>query len=348
MKTTRKTARCAKGEIELFTLVNASGASVTLSSLGAGITDVTVPDREGHLDNVALGYADPADYLADGPCMGKIPGRYANRIARGHLEVDGKVHSLEVNCGPNHLHGGSDGFQNRLWHAEPIDGGVRFTLESPDGDACYPGAMHVTATYRWNDSGELSLELEARTDAPTVVNLTNHAYWNLDGADSGDALHHMLQLRSSMWLPTDDSLVPLGEPAHVEGSPMDFRNPKAVGRDIHCDFTPLRFGKGYDNCWILDGWEPGLMVREAARLASPRSGRVMRVSTDQPGIQIYSGNWLNGSPLNRSGRPYNDYEGIAIEAQGLPDAPNQPRFPSQRLEPGEVYRRAIIFAFGVE
>ena len=204
-------------------LVNSNGAAVELSSLGAGILAVEVPDRDGKIENVALGYADPADYLADGPCMGKVPGRYANRIAKGHLLVDGRLSQLEVNNGPNHLHGGSDGFQNRIWDVECLPDGVRFSLISPAGDANYPGELAAEAIYRWNDDNELSLELTAQSDDPTVVNLTNHAYWNLRGADSGSALEHTLRLNAKRYLPTDDTLIPLPEaPAPVEGTPMDF------------------------------------------------------------------------------------------------------------------------------
>ena len=346
MKTEIKKFPSPKGEITVVRLVNSNGAAVELSSLGAGILAVEVPDRDGKIENVALGYADPADYLADGPCMGKVPGRYANRIAKGHLLVDGRLSQLEVNNGPNHLHGGSDGFQNRIWDVECLPDGVRFSLISPAGDANYPGELAAEAIYRWNDDNELSLELTAQSDDPTVVNLTNHAYWNLRGADSGSALEHTLRLNAKRYLPTDDTLIPLPEaPAPVEGTPMDFTKAKPIGRDLRKDFPALNYGKGYDACWVIDGYENGLL-KEAAVLTDPESGRTLTVLTDQPGVQVYSGNWLEGSPKNRSGRSYNDYEGIAIEAQGWPDAPNRPDFPSQELIPGDLYRRRIVFKFG--
>lgn len=334
-----------RGEITLVTLTNASGASVTLSSLGAGIVEVRVPDREGRMDNVCLRYADPADYIADGPCMGKVPGRYANRIARGELDIDGVRHQLAVNNGPNALHGGPEGFQNQIWHTELIDGGVRFTYRAKDGEEHYPGALTAAATYTWGDDNRLTLRLEAETDRATVVNLTNHAYWNLDGADAGSVLDHELQLMASRYLPTDDTLIPSGEMAPVQGTPMDFTSPKTLGRDIREDFAALRHGKGYDACWIVDRCAPG---REtvAAVLSSPRSGRVLKVGTTQPGVQVYTGNWLAGCPANRSGRGYEDYEGVAIEAQGLPDAPHHAGFPSQELRPGERYGHTISFSFG--
>lgn len=346
------------GDITLVTVTNSRGASVTLSSLGAGIVAVRVPDRNGNIDNVALSYADPADYLADGPCLGKIPGRYANRIAAGHLEVDGKTYQLAINNGPNHLHGGPQGFQNKIWNVELLANGVIFSLRSPAGDENYPGNLDVTAEYRWSDDDKLSLSLHAEADAPTVANLTNHTYWNLDGADAGCALDHILQIKAHLWLPTDDTLIPTGEYADVAGTPMDFTEPKSVGRDIKEDFSALNYGKGYDNCWVLDrdvteetesdGSTLRIqhaMVRDAVILRSEKSGREVHIDTDQPGVQVYSGNWLDGSPANNSGQSYHDYDGIAIEAQGLPDAPNKPDFPSQAVTPENPYERHITFRF---
>lgn len=335
------------GEITVVRVVNAHGASVTLSSLGAGILSVEVPDREGHPDNVALAYADPADYVADGPCMGKTAGRYANRIADGHLEIDGKTHQLDLNLPPHHLHGGTTGFQNQIWNTELLPDGVRFTLHSPDGHENYPGAVDAAVEYRWSDDNELSIDLSATSDAPTVVNLTNHTYWNLDGADSGSVLDHELTVKADLWLPTDSTLIPLPDaPAGVDGTPMDFRTPKRLGRDIKADFPALEYGKGYDNCWVLPGAMEGKSaLQEAVVLHSPRSGRTLTIYTDQPGVQVYTGNWLAGSARNRSGRPYCDYDGVAIEAQGLPDAPNRPDFPSQRVDPAHPYRRTIIYKF---
>lgn len=333
------------GRITLIRITNRYGASVTLSTLGAGIVTLKVPDKEGVIENVALSYDNPSDYMADGPCMGKIPGRYANRIAAGRMTVDGKTCELPVNNGPNHLHGGPDGFQNRIWDYELLPNGVRFSLVSPDGDAGYPAELKVSAEYRWSDENELSLSLDAVSDAPTVVNLTNHAYWNLDGADSGDALHHLLKIKAEKWLPTDETLIPTGELAAVEGTPMDFRDEKPVGLNIHKDFDALKYGKGYDNCWVLDAWEPGKLIREAVVLRSMKSGRTLTIDTDQPGVQIYSGNWLDGSPRNHNGIPYADYEGIAIEAQGFPDSPNRPEFPTQLVTPEHPYHREIRFRF---
>lgn len=344
MEVTAKKFETKVGVITWVTLTNSRGAKAVLSSLGAGIVEVVVPDKDGHLDNVALSYAGPADYMADGPCLGKVPGRYANRIREGHLEVDGKTYQLAINNGPNALHGGPTGFMNRIWDVELLDNGVKFTYTAQDGEENYPGKLTATATYTWSEDDVLTLVMTADTDAPTVVNLTNHAYFNLDGADKGSVLDHEMKIAAAKWLPTTPTQIPTGEIADVAGTPMDFTEFKKIGRDIKADFEALKIGKGYDHCWVIDGWEPGRMV-EGVVLKAPASGRVLTVSSDQPGVQIYTGNWLAGSPLNKSGRSYEDYDGVAIEMQGFPDAPNHADFPSQLLLPGREYRRTIRFAF---
>jgi len=348
MKITSRIAPSPKGDITLYRITNNSGAGVELSTLGAGIVEVCVPDSKGNIENVALSYADPADYIADGPCMGKVPGRYANRIACGHLKVDGKTYRLAINNGPNALHGGPEGFQNQIWDSEIIPDGVRFTYRAKDGEEQYPGNFKAVAEYTWSEDNVLTLRLEAETDAPTVVNLTNHAYWNLDGADSGSVLKHTMHLKAAKYLPTDETLIPVGVPADVAGTPMDFTSRKELGKDIKADFPALNYGKGYDACWVLDGWKPGVMVEEAAVVEASTSGRVLTVSTDQPGLQVYTGCWLAGCPKNKSGRSYEDYDGVALEAQGFPDAPNRPDFPSQELRPDEKYQRTVRFAFSAK
>ena len=333
------------GEITLCTITNASGASVTLSSLGAGITAVNVPDREGRLADVVLGYKDASSWMADGPCAGKIPGRFANRIALGHFTLDGKEYTLAVNNGPNALHGGPTGFQNRIWSVKIIDENtVEFTYRSADGEEGYPGNLEAIATYHWSDTNELTLALEAVTDAPTVVNLTNHAYFNLAGEGSGSVLGHKLWLKASHWLPTDVTQIPTGEIAPVAGTPMDFTEAKEIGRDIKADFEALKIGKGYDHCWVADDYEKG-KLQKVAELTDETSGRSLIVSTTQPGMQIYTGNWLAGCPESISGGAYADYDGVAIECQNFPDAPNKPGFPSSRLNPGETYSEVIRFSF---
>lgn len=340
-------SRVAGGEIFLVTLVNSSGAAVRLSSLGAGITSIVVPDRNGAMADVVIGYDDPAAYMADGPCAGKIPGRYANRIARGTFAIDGTVCHLAVNNGPNALHGGPTGFQNRLWETEVIgDDTVRFSRVSPDGEEGYPGTLRVCATYRWTDANTLELALGAETDRPTIVNLTNHSYFNLRSHDSGSVLDHELRIAASRYLPTDSTLIPDGTMAPVAGTPMDFTEAHAIGRDIGADFPALVYGKGYDNCWVVDGYRPG-EVKTVAELTDPVSGRCLVIATDQPAAQVYTGNWLTGSPRGKGGYEYHDYDAVAIECQDMPDAPNRPSFPSTQLYPGENYCRHINFKFGI-
>lgn len=336
------------GDIELITISNASGASVVLTTVGAGVVAVNVPDIKGHLDDVALGYADPADYIGDGPCSGKVPGRFANRIARGIFEIDGLEYRLPINNGPNCNHGGPEGFANRIWRLVEAEGcKAVFEYVSADGEAGFPGELTARAAYEWTDDNELKLELSATTDKKTVVNLTNHTYWNLAVHNSGSVLGNTMRLNASRYLPTDEVQIPTGELAPVAGTPMDFTVEKEIGRDIKADFEALRIGKGYDHCWVIDGYRPGEMAL-AAVLCDKHSGRVLEISTDQPGVQVYTGNWLAGSPANKAGRSYDDYDGVAIECQGFPNSPNTPSFPSTLLAPGERYVRHIVFKFSVK
>ncbi|MDE6556904.1 MAG: galactose mutarotase, partial [Duncaniella sp.] len=329
----------------LYTITNSKGAKVTLSTLGAGIVAISVPDKDGKMTDVVLGYANAGDYFEDGPCMGKIPGRFANRIAKGKFTLDGKEYYLAINNGPNALHGGPTGFQNRIWEAKTIgENAVEFSYSPRDGEEGYPGKLYVKATYKWEDDCSLSLRLQAETDAPTVVNLTNHAYFNLDGATSGTVLNHKLTLKASKYLPTDDTQIPTGEMAPVTGTPMDFTVAKEIGRDINADFHPLKVGKGYDHCWVIDDYKKGVL-KEVAVLEGSKSGIVMDVLTTQPGMQVYTGNWLEGCPAAHDGKKFSDYDGVAIECQGFPDAPNHPEFPSPVLRPGEKYDETIIFKF---
>lgn len=333
-------------EIYLYTLTNESGASVKLSSIGAGIVSIVVPDKNGKMADVVLGYPVPESYFGDGPCFGKCPGRYANRIAKGHFTLDGKEYELPINNACNHLHGGPDGFQNQVWDSRIAGDAVEFMYFSEDGEAGYPGNLKVVAHYEWSEENELALTFTAETDAATVVNLTNHAYFNLDGEGSGTVLNHELKLNASEYLPTDETLIPVGEPEDVAGTPMDFVNAKTLGRDIKADYPALKYGKGYDNCYVIDGAEPG-QIQSAAELYSPESGRVLEVLTTQPGVQIYTGNWLEGCPEGKDGHIYHDYDGVAIECQHYPDSPNEPSYPTTVLRPGEVFEQAIIFAFSV-
>ena len=350
MKTEKKTWGIAPDgkEIILYTLTNASGASVSLSSLGAAIVSICVPDRNGVLGDVVLGYPDALSYLGDGPCAGKCPGRFANRIAKGRFTLDGKTYTLPINNGPNHLHGGPDGFQNQVWESRQVgDNAVEFLYFSADGEAGYPGNLKVVAHYDWNDANELKLTFTAETDAPTVLNMTNHVYFNLDAFESPSIMDHLLTLNASEYLPTDEGKIPFGAPAPVAGTPMDFQVEKAIGRDIKADFDALRIGKGYDQCFLLDGAQPGQLTT-AALLRSARSGRSVELTTTQPAVQVYTGNWLSGCPAGKNGVTYEDYAAVAIECQHFPDSPNQPEYPTTVLRPGEQFAEAIIWAFKAE
>ncbi len=327
-----------------YTLINGSGASVTLCNIGAGIVSVNVPDREGRMGDVVLGYNKAESYFGDGPCMGKCPGRYANRIALGRFTLDGKQYQLPVNNGPNHLHGGPEGFQNKIWESRKHKGGVEFKYFSPDGEMGYPGNLTVVARYEWSEENELRLTFSAKSDALTVVNLTNHCYFNLNC--KGSVLRHYLKLNASEYLPTDSTLIPLGDSEPAAGTPMDFISARTLSRDIKKDFPALKVGKGYDACWIIDDYMPG-QLQEAAELYSPRSGRELKVYTTQPGIQVYTGNWLEGCPEGKRRRKYHDYCGVALECQHFPDSPNHKDYPSTELKPGKVMHEAIIFAFGI-
>ena len=336
-------SRASDGKaIYRYTITNSSGASVVLSNFGAAIVSVNVPDRDGKLGDVVLGYGKAEDYDHDGPCFGKCPGRYANRIAKGRFSLDGNTYELPINNGPNHLHGGPEGFQNKVWESRRKRGAVEFKYVAQDGEMGYPGKLAVVAHYEWSEDNVLTLTFTARTDAPTVVNLTNHAYFNLDC--KGSVLRHTLKLNASEYLPTDETLIPLGTPEDVAGTPMDFVEAKPIGQDIKADFPALRYGKGYDNCFLIDGALPG-QLSTAAELWGAKSGRHLEVLTTQPAVQIYTGNWLKGAPVGKSGHAYQDYDAVAIECQHCPDSPNQPDFPSTVLRPGEVLEEAIIWVF---
>jgi len=348
MKITKElwgTCKCGK-EIYKYTIQNASGASVVLGSVGAAVVGVNVPDKKGKIADVAIGYPKAESYFGDGPCAGKVPGRYANRIAKGHLRLGSKVYDLPINNGPNHLHGGPEGFQNKVWDSR-IDGfAVEFMYYSEDGEMGYPGNLKVVARYEWSEQNELTLTLTAQCDKTTVVNLTNHSYFNLNGEGSGTVLNHILKLNASEYLPTDDTLIPLGDSEQVAGTPMDFLNPKKIGKDIRKDFPALNYGKGYDACWVIDGHVDG-QLSLAAELYSPKSGRELKMYTTQPGIQVYTGNWLEGCPEGKNGHIYHDYDAVALECQHYPDCPNHRDYPSTTLKKGEVFQQAIIWAFGV-
>lgn len=372
MEATPKTVSTSFGEITLVTLTNDLDNYVVLSSLGAGINAIVVPDRDGKKADVVIGYENPADYMDDGPCAGKTPGRCANRIAYGRFTLNGKEYQLPVNNGPNHLHGGpgANGYNNRIWNTEIIEPNcVKFTLHSPDGDAGYPGNLEVAVTYTWDNDNNLTIEYDATSDAPTIVNLTNHSYFNLGGHNTGSLRAHkqLLKLNCSRWLRTNDNLIPTGEKVPVEGTVMDFRTPCEIGsrifpagevpktENLNTSFEAIKFGKGYDHCWLSDFYvapedhkDALQVIPEVAVLSDPESGRVLTISTDQPGIQVYGGDWVGGCPAGKDGAVYDDYCAIALECQGCPDAINHPEFPSSEVTPDKPYHRTIIFSFSAE
>lgn len=332
-----------QGEITYLSLHGPGGASAVISTYGATLVALEIPGPDGIRD-VVLGYRDPLDYIQDGPNAGKCVGRYANRIARGRFTLDDVEYRLETNLPPSHLHGGKWGLANRNWTVVSADDShVRLSYISADGEEGFPGRLEVTALYEFSSDEDgrvtLGLTFEATTSRPTVLSLSHHAYFNLSGEP--DCLGHVLQLDASRYLPTDSFLVPTGEYAPVDGTPMDFTSPKTIGRDMDADFRPLREGKGYDHCWAVDG-EPGTLRRAATLRAG---GRFMQVFTTMPGIQLYTGNWLTGSPLDKAGREPHDYQYVALECQAFPDSPNRPEFPSTVLRPGERYLQSIVYKF---
>jgi aldose 1-epimerase len=331
-------------EVHQYTLANAAGLRIRVMTYGATLTTVEVPDRNGKLGVITLSLDSLDGYLAGHPYFGSVVGRYANRIAKGKFTLDGAEHTLAVNNGPNHLHGGLKGFDKLVWKAETEFGDdcatVAFSLTSPDGDEGYPGKLEATARYCLNNRNELKMEYTATTDKTTHVNLTNHAYWNLAGAGSGDVLGHVLMLNADRCLPVDDGLIPLGELAPVEATPMDFTRPETIGSRIE------RVAGGYDHCYVLNKTE-GKEFSLAARVVEPKSGRVMEIHTTQPGIQLYTGNFLDGS-LTVAGRPCEKHYAFCLETEHFPDSPNRPEFPTTVLRPGEKYHEVTVHKFGVQ
>lgn len=336
-------------DVELFTLSRERAPTVAISSYGAYIVSILAPDREGKAADVVLGYPDLAGYLADTASLGPIVGRYANRIARGEFTLGGTRYTLARNNGPNHLHGGIEGFSKKVWSPRIVSGpdgdAVELTYVSPDGEEGYPGTLTVTVVYSLTADGGLKLDYSATTDAETVLNLTNHAYFNLAGEGSGDILDHELQIEADTFTVVDDTLIPTGEIRPVEGTPFDFRQPTAIGARVDAADPQLQAGGGYDNNFVVRG-EPGVL-RLAARVNEPGSGRVLEVLTTEPGIQLYTGNFLDGSIGGKSGRAYEKRSGFCLETQHYPDSPNHPEFPSVVLAPGRRYTQTTVFRFGV-
>lgn len=333
--------------IILYTMTNAHGEYVKLTNIGASIVAIGVRDRGGVVGDVALGYKDWQSYFNDGPAMGNSVGRYANRIAKGKFNLNGVDYRLAVNNGPNHLHGGPTGFQNRVWQCRVEGNRVVFNYVSAPNEEGYPGELGCEACFDWDDDANLEITYFAKSDADTICNLTNHVYFNLKGDGDGIIEDHVLQLNAHKFLPTDNTSIPTGVLEDVAGTPMDFLQPHVLGERIEEKYEHLINGKGYDHCWAIDNWKKGELAF-AGVLSSPQSGRSVEVRTTQPGIQIYTGNWLSGSPLNRNGEEYVDRSGVAMECQAFPDTPNKPNFPSCVLKKGDIYEQHIIYSFKIK
>ncbi len=332
-------------DVRLFSLT-AGGLTVRVINYGAILVGVEAPDRDGNMEDVVLGFDSLASYLGRHPRFGSLIGRYGNRISDARFEIDGQVFELAANNGPNHIHGGVVGFDQVLWDAEPLEGeaeaGVVFRYTSVDGEEGYPGRLDVEVTYVVNPSGELMVDYRAVTDKPTHINLTQHAYFNLEGEGSGDVLAHVLQLDADSFTVVREGLIPTGEIRSVEGTPLDFRRPVPIGARIDESYDQLQLGFGYDHNFVIDGIQGSL--RQAARVHAPESGRVLTVSTTEPGVQLYTGNHLNGV-VGKAGHVYGPRSGFCLETQHYPDTPNRPEFPPTLLRPGETYRTTTIFAF---
>jgi len=334
--------------VERVVLRGEAGFEARIITFGAAIQALIVPDAEGHCDDIVLGYDDLDGFLRERRFFGATVGRYANRIADGRFENDGNLVQLAANNGPNALHGGPNGFDRKLWRIVDIGDApepfVVLNYVSADGEENYPGRLDVNLTYRITGPSELSFAFTARTDRPTVVNLTNHSFFNLEGACSGrDILDHRLTLFTDHFLAIDPTAIPLSEPPRpVAGTAFDFRQAAAIGARIRFDDQQLRYGKGYDHNFCLANDHA---LKLAARVAAPRSGRIMELSTDQPGLQVYSGNYLDGSIVGKQGRLYRQSDALCLEPQVWPNSPNRPDFPSPRLAPGEVYRHHTVYRF---
>ena len=329
-----------------YKISNDKGVSAEIISYGAIVVSLTAPNRNGQLEDVILGFDDLASYEKDNTFQGSIVGRYGNRIAGGKFSLDGKVYQLNLNDGPNHLHGGPKGFFKVIWDIEQLDSqSVRLTYVSPDGEEGYPGEVKISVVYTITDDDALRIDYYGTTDRPTILNPTSHCYFNLSGTPKNTILDHELMLNADFFTPIDEFSIPTGEIRPVAGTPLDFREPKPIGRDIDAEDEQIKFGKGYDHNWVING-KPG-QVRLAATVYESKSGRLMECLTDQAGLQFYSGNFLDGSLIGKGGIRYNYRCALCLEAQAFPDSPNKPHFPSVVLRPGEEYRQTTIYRFSV-
>jgi Galactose mutarotase and related enzymes len=333
--------------VTIYTLTNANGLELRAMTYGAIITSLKVPDRSGAMADIVLGFDRLDGYLKDSPYFGAVVGRYGNRIAKGQFTLDGRTYTLVKNNGPNHLHGGTKGFDKRVWQATPSATGaaVTFSRTSPDGEEGYPGTMKAQVTYTLTDKNELVVEYHATTDKATPINLTQHSYFNLAGEGSGEILGHELTINADRYTPVDAMLIPTGSLAPVQGTPFDFRKPVAIGARINQSNEQLTNGKGYDHNWVVNRNGQGL--QPAAHVVEPNSGRTLDVATMEPGLQFYAGNFLDGTITGKGGHVYKHRTGFCLETQHFPDSPNHPTFPTTILKPGQEYSTKTVFTFGV-
>ena len=332
-----------------YTLTNRRGTQVKAITLGAIITSIVVKDRAGRPDDIVLGMTDVPGYLTKSPYFGAVAGRYANRIARGKFVLDGRTWTLATNNGVNHLHGGIVGFDKRLWTGRSAQGdsgvSVRFSLTSADGDQGYPGELRVTVRYLLTDDDKVIIDYDGTTTKPTVVNLTQHSYFNLAGHLRGDVLGHELKIDADQYLPIDSTFIPTGAFAHVQGTPFDFRTATAIGARIAAANEQLRFGGGYDHSFVLKRTGPDLV--HAAQVFEPLTGRTLDVWTTEPGLQLYTGNFLDGTVVGKNGIAYQHRAAVCLETGHFPDSPNHANFPSTVLRPGQTFHSRTIYAMGV-
>lgn len=332
-------------EVKLFTLTNRHGLKAKVMEYGAILVSMETPDREGKLADLTHGYDRFEDWLKDSAHFGAIAGRFANRIRHAKFSLDGTEYSLAKNSGPHHLHGGPTGFNKRLFTGSVTERGVEMTYLSKDDEEGYPGNLEVRVIYSLTDSNELKWEVTATTDRPTVVNLINHSYWNLSGNPKTSIRDHELTIEADHYLPTDEEMIPTGEIRPVSETPMDFTKSTPIGERIDENFEALNFGNGYDSCWVL---RKGEGFRLAARVRDPQTGRVMETFTDQPGMQFFTANFLDGGQVGKFGVPYHKHSAFCLETQAFPDSPNRSEFPSTVLRPGEIYRHTLIHRFSAE
>ncbi|MDH7570699.1 MAG: aldose epimerase family protein [Armatimonadota bacterium] len=338
--------------IDLFTLRNGRGMEARITNYGGIVVSLTAPDRRGHFADVVLGYDRLDDYVTDNPFFGALVGRYANRIGGARFILDGVEYRLAANDGRNHLHGGRRGFDKVVWDATerftPAGPALELRYLSRDGEEGYPGNLQVCARYTLTHDGTLRIELSATTDRPTICNLTQHSYFNLKGAGEGDILDHLAWINADFYTPTDAEQIPTGEILAVGGTPLDFRSPTPIGSRIDAPHEAIRFGHGYDHNWVLRERPVDHQPVRAARVWEPVSGRVLEVFTTAPGVQFYTGNFLDGHHVGKQGVAYGRRAGFCLEPQHYPDSPNKPHFPSPVLRPGEEYRHTIVYRFDVE